>query len=84
MVSKYDGLEDYKNASAEERLAALASEMMRPISTIAGFSSLIQERFAREEIEPLEELSEWISKIVEAANDLTELREILTLQAKTK
>jgi hypothetical protein len=61
-MSKYDSLESYVNASAEERLGALASEMAPLLATITGYGILINERIKNRELEPVGNLKIGVRK----------------------
>ena len=80
-MSKYESLKEYRNLSAETRLGMLAMEMVRHLAVIHGLGSIIEDRLEDENIGSIEELRDWMRQIVEAADDLAELREILVLSA---
>lgn len=83
-MTKHEELKHYQNASADEKLAALAIEMARPIAVIKGFASITIEALRSQDILCRDELSDWMSKVLEAGDDLAELREILALSPNEK
>ena len=77
-MSKYDELLPYKKENAERRLQAFRSELRPLTATIKGYSQLILHRSENDEnIDIPDEFKEWIEKILVAAQDIDELREIL-------
>lgn len=76
-MGKYENLSEYKDASAKQKLAILATEMTVPVAVIHGYATILKRAIDSETIQIPEGLQEGINKLVEAANDLKELREVL-------
>ncbi len=76
-MGKYENLSEYKDASAEQKLAILAVEMAVPLIIIHGNATILKMAIDSQRIQIPQELQEGINKLVEAANDLKELREVL-------
>ncbi len=79
-MGKYENLGEYKDASAEQKLAILAIEMTTPITIAHGHATILKMAIDSQSIQIPHALQESINKLVEAANDLKELREVLFSQ----
>lgn len=79
-MKKYDILRSvYHQGSAEEKLAALRNEMIMPISTIRGYTTIIRNKIDPNLIQGLpEDFHKWIEHMARASDDLHEILEALT------
>lgn len=50
-MSQLEGLQRYKNASAEQKLAVIRNQMRTPIETIRGFTMLLGKKANDEKIQ---------------------------------
>jgi Tfp pilus assembly protein PilP len=81
-MSKYDSLRNLKDASAEQKFAILAMEMVGLLSTIRGYAALLNKAAQTGKIQLPDELKQGVEKIVEAGDDLKTLREILLMNSE--
>jgi hypothetical protein len=68
-----DDLEEYKNASAEQKVVILRGEMIPLLVTIRTYTDSIRYRIGSSP----QDIEGWTQKILDAVNDLEMLREIL-------
>jgi len=79
-MSKFDGLKYSQSATPEEKLQVIRHEFVRQIAIVNGYASILKdavnEAVAKNGIS--EDCNEWVSKLLEASEDMKEILDIMT------
>ena len=78
-MSKLLWIDDYSDASPEQRLAIIRSESLRYIARISGYAATLKENMSHADaIGSAQDTEKWIDTIIESANELDELIKRMT------